>query len=99
VLERVNGEPADLLIQSSGGERVLQGLEEANAFVVSLDAARSWFRYHHLFVGPRSAGSTGTCSLVATSRPRPAPLPHLCKAWVASSRRAQLMLQRSADQL
>ena len=24
-------------------------LEEANAFVVSLDAARSWFRYHRLF--------------------------------------------------
>ena len=24
-------------------------LEEANAFVVSLDAARSWFRYHQLF--------------------------------------------------
>jgi LuxR family maltose regulon positive regulatory protein len=30
---------------------VLQDLEEANAFVVSLDAARSWFRYHHLFAG------------------------------------------------
>jgi len=29
--------------------RMLQDLEEANAFVVSLDAARSWFRYHHLF--------------------------------------------------
>jgi LuxR family maltose regulon positive regulatory protein len=24
-------------------------MEEANAFVVSLDAARSWFRFHHLF--------------------------------------------------
>ena len=51
VLERVNGELADLLSEGSGGERVLQDLEEANAFVVSLDAARSWFRYHHLFVG------------------------------------------------
>ena len=30
---------------------MLQDLEEANAFVVSLDAARSWFRYHHLFAG------------------------------------------------
>ena len=49
VLERVNGELADLLTGGSGGERVLQDLEEANAFVVSLDAARSWFRYHHLF--------------------------------------------------
>ena len=49
VLERVNGELADLLTGGSGGVRVLQDLEEANAFVVSLDAARSWFRYHHLF--------------------------------------------------
>ena len=49
VLERVNGELADLLTGASGAERVLQDLEEANAFVVSLDAARSWFRYHHLF--------------------------------------------------
>jgi LuxR family transcriptional regulator, maltose regulon positive regulatory protein len=49
VLEQVNGELADLLTGVSGGERVLHDLEEANAFVVSLDAARSWFRYHHLF--------------------------------------------------
>ena len=49
VLDRVNGELADLLTGESGGERVLQDLEDANAFVVSLDAARSWFRYHHLF--------------------------------------------------
>ncbi len=51
VLERVNGELADLLSGGSGGEAVLQDLEEANAFVVSLDPARSWFRYHHLFAG------------------------------------------------
>jgi LuxR family transcriptional regulator, maltose regulon positive regulatory protein len=49
VLDRVNGELADLLAGGTGGERVLQELEEANAFVVSLDAARSWFRYHRLF--------------------------------------------------
>ena len=49
VLDRVNGELADLLTGGSGGERVLQDLEEANAFVVSLDATRSWFRYHQLF--------------------------------------------------
>jgi LuxR family maltose regulon positive regulatory protein len=49
VLEQVNGELADLLTGGSGGERVLQDLEEANAFVVAVDAARSWFRYHHLF--------------------------------------------------
>ena len=49
VLERVNGELADLLTGGSGGERVLQELEQANAFVVALDARRSWFRYHQLF--------------------------------------------------
>jgi LuxR family transcriptional regulator, maltose regulon positive regulatory protein len=51
VLERVNGELAELLAGGSGGERILQDLEQANAFVVSLDAPRSWFRYHHLFAG------------------------------------------------
>src|SRR3984957_9662878 len=49
VLERVSGPLADALAGGSGGERVLQELEAANAFVVSLDAGRSWFRYHHLF--------------------------------------------------
>ena len=50
ILERVNGELADLLTgDSGGGERVLQDLEQANAFVVCLDATRSWFRYHRLF--------------------------------------------------
>ena len=49
VLERVNGELADLLTGGSGGERVLQDLEQAGAFVVSLDARRSWFRYHQMF--------------------------------------------------
>jgi len=49
VLERVNGPLADLLTGASGGERILQELEKANAFVVSLDPRRSWFRYHHLF--------------------------------------------------
>jgi LuxR family transcriptional regulator, maltose regulon positive regulatory protein len=48
VLERVNGELADVLTGGGGGERVLQDLAEANAFVVAMDAARSWFRYHHL---------------------------------------------------
>jgi LuxR family maltose regulon positive regulatory protein len=49
ILERVNGELADLLTGGTGGERVLQELEEAGAFVVSLDARRTWFRYHQLF--------------------------------------------------
>jgi LuxR family maltose regulon positive regulatory protein len=49
VLERVNGELADLLTGGYGGARILRELEAANAFVVALDAQRSWFRYHPLF--------------------------------------------------
>jgi LuxR family transcriptional regulator, maltose regulon positive regulatory protein len=49
ILERMNGELADLLTGGSGGERILQQLEQANTFVVALDARRSWFRYHQLF--------------------------------------------------
>ena len=49
VLDRVCGPLADFLTGGSGAERMLQELEDANAFVTSLDAGRSWFRYHHLF--------------------------------------------------
>ncbi|HEY3945074.1 MAG TPA: AAA family ATPase, partial [Solirubrobacteraceae bacterium] len=48
LVDRVNGELADLLWGRSGAEQMLLELEDANAFVVSLDAARTWFRYHHL---------------------------------------------------
>jgi LuxR family maltose regulon positive regulatory protein len=51
ILEQVNGELADLLTGDDGGERVLQDLERANAFVVSLDTPRTWFRYHQMFAG------------------------------------------------
>ncbi len=48
LVDRVNAELADLLADRSGSEQMLLELEDANAFVVSLDAARTWFRYHHL---------------------------------------------------
>ena len=51
LLDRVNGELADLLTGAEGSERILLCLEDANAFVVSLDPARTWFRYHHMFSG------------------------------------------------
>ena len=51
ILDRVNGELADLLTGDDGAERALQDLEAANAFVTSLDGERSWFRYHQLFAG------------------------------------------------
>ena len=49
VLERVCGPLADFLTGGQGAERMLRELEDANAFVTSLDARRFWFRYHHLF--------------------------------------------------
>jgi len=49
LLDRVDGKLADLLTGRSGSERILLELEDANAFVVSLDPERTWFRYHHLF--------------------------------------------------
>jgi LuxR family transcriptional regulator, maltose regulon positive regulatory protein len=48
VLDRVNGELADLLTGAKGSERILLDLEDANAFVVSLDPGRTWFRYHRM---------------------------------------------------
>ena len=51
VLDRVNGELADLLSGATGSERILLDLEDANAFVMSLDPGRTWFRYHRMFGG------------------------------------------------
>ncbi|HEX2102588.1 MAG TPA: LuxR C-terminal-related transcriptional regulator [Solirubrobacteraceae bacterium] len=48
ILERVNGELADLLTGRRDGTRLLHELEESNALVVAVDVARTWFRYHHL---------------------------------------------------
>jgi LuxR family maltose regulon positive regulatory protein len=49
ILDRVTGGLADAMTGRSGSERLLLDLEVANAFVTSLDADRTWFRYHHLF--------------------------------------------------
>jgi LuxR family transcriptional regulator, maltose regulon positive regulatory protein len=51
LLDRVNGELADLLTGATGSERILLDLEDASAFVVSLDPGRAWFRYHRMFGG------------------------------------------------
>jgi LuxR family maltose regulon positive regulatory protein len=48
MLDRVNGELADLLTGRPGSERILLALADANAFIESLDPERAWFRYHHL---------------------------------------------------
>ena len=49
ILERVTGPLADVLVEATGSERILLELEQANAFVICVDAERTWFRYHQLF--------------------------------------------------
>jgi LuxR family transcriptional regulator, maltose regulon positive regulatory protein len=49
LLDQVNGPLADVLRGRSGGEQILQELEQAGTFVVAVDARRSWFRYHPMF--------------------------------------------------
>ena len=49
ILDRVCGPLADALTGGTRAEATLQRLEDQNAFVSALDAARTWFHYHHLF--------------------------------------------------
>jgi LuxR family transcriptional regulator, maltose regulon positive regulatory protein len=48
VVDRVCAELADVLTDGTGGQRELEALEQANAFVVALGTSRRWFRYHPL---------------------------------------------------
>jgi LuxR family transcriptional regulator, maltose regulon positive regulatory protein len=49
ILERLNGPLCDAVTGQEGGQHMLETLEKANLFVVSLDEERQWYRYHHLF--------------------------------------------------
>ena len=49
ILDRISGSLADALTGGTGAEATLQRLEDENAFVTAVDAARTVFRYHHLF--------------------------------------------------
>jgi LuxR family maltose regulon positive regulatory protein len=69
LLDRVNGELADLLTDRSGSEWILLDLADANAFVVSLDPQRTWFRYHPATELPEQRKPWPT-------PPTGAPLPH-----------------------
>jgi LuxR family maltose regulon positive regulatory protein len=48
LVDQLNAQLADLLAGRVGSEQTLLELEDANAFVMSLDAQRTWFRYHQL---------------------------------------------------
>lgn len=49
ILERVNGDLADVLCRSAGSWQLLERLERRDLFVHCLDRERSWYRYHRLF--------------------------------------------------
>jgi len=49
ILERLTSSLCDAVMQQHGSQHLLERLEQANLFVVSLDSKRQWYRYHALF--------------------------------------------------
>lgn len=49
ILERLNGSLCDFVTGQQGSQVMLESLDRANLFLVSLDEERNWYRYHHLF--------------------------------------------------
>ncbi|OBG63062.1 LuxR C-terminal-related transcriptional regulator [Mycobacterium sp. E735] len=49
VLGRLNGALCDAVLETSGSASVLETIERENLFLVPLDTARHWYRYHQLF--------------------------------------------------
>jgi LuxR family transcriptional regulator, maltose regulon positive regulatory protein len=49
ILNRLSAPLCEFLTGEKNSQQVLDQLEKANLFIVSLDTRRQWFRYHHLF--------------------------------------------------
>ncbi|MBO0686509.1 MAG: hypothetical protein J2P45_25455 [Candidatus Dormibacteraeota bacterium] len=49
VLDELCGPLCDAVTEGRGSADLLEELERANLFLISLDTRRKWFRYHHLF--------------------------------------------------
>jgi LuxR family maltose regulon positive regulatory protein len=49
VLERLSGPLCNSLTKREDGQAILEAVDKANLFLVSLDDERRWYRYHHLF--------------------------------------------------
>ena len=48
ISDRICGQLADVLVAGGRGQRRLEELEQANAFITSVGAHRHWYRYHPL---------------------------------------------------
>jgi len=49
VLERLSGPLCDAVTGATGSQRLLEEIERSQLFLVPLDSARHWYRYHTLF--------------------------------------------------
>ena len=49
ILDRMCASLCDSVIGRDGSQQILESLEHAHLFLVSLDNQRQWYRYHHLF--------------------------------------------------
>jgi LuxR family transcriptional regulator, maltose regulon positive regulatory protein len=49
ILERLCGPLCAVVTLQDDAQAVLEGLEQANLFLIRLDASRYWYRFHHLF--------------------------------------------------
>ncbi len=49
ILDRLSGALCDAVTGQDTGQAILEALERSNLFIVPLDEARVWYRYHHLF--------------------------------------------------
>jgi LuxR family maltose regulon positive regulatory protein len=49
ILERFTASLCDAVVKQTGSQLMLEQIERANLFVVSLDNKRQWYRYHTLF--------------------------------------------------
>jgi LuxR family transcriptional regulator, maltose regulon positive regulatory protein len=79
VLSRMTGSLCDAVTDRSGGRATLESLERQNLFVVPLDDARRWYRYHHLFADVLRAH-------LLAERPEQAPVLHRrASAWLESA--------------
>ena len=49
ILDQICGELCNAVIGEKNSQQILEYLESANLFIISLDSERLWYRYHHLF--------------------------------------------------
>jgi len=49
ILEQLSASLCNAVMQQTNSQEMLQRIEQANLFVVSLDSKREWYRYHALF--------------------------------------------------